>query len=130
MKPIKDKSKQYVLKDVGSPLFKKIMHGKDWIGRTCHHARGGYVGVIGTTLSFRALTEVEAFEGVVPLYVPPPKQKPTGTGTVVVRRRKGKVVAQYTTHANLPTVWEVPTEPIDVVQGLPQRKRNFDCEAR
>lgn len=59
---------RYTLRDDGYP-FKKIMHGKKWVGRVTTHADGGYVGIInlpsGSTESARAATEVLAFEVVV-----------------------------------------------------------------
>ena len=52
----------YYLRDHGLP-FKKIMHGKKWVGRVCRHGDGGYLGIIGKE-SVRAATEREAFEEI------------------------------------------------------------------
>lgn len=51
----------YRLKDDGFAGFKKILRGREWVGRVVRHAEGGYVGVIGTD-SARGATEREAFE--------------------------------------------------------------------
>ena len=46
--------------------FKKIMHGRKWVGRVCKHADGGFLGVIGKLTAHRP-TEREAFEEVCAL---------------------------------------------------------------
>lgn len=46
----------------GQP-FKKIMQGKNWIGRVLPHAQGGFLAIIGPT-TVRAATEREAFEEI------------------------------------------------------------------
>ena len=43
--------------------FKKIMHGKRWVGRVGTHVDGGYVGTIGKN-TVKANSEVAAFEEV------------------------------------------------------------------
>ncbi len=53
----------YRLVDHGYP-FKKIMRGREWVGRVCRHAEGGFLGIIGKD-SLRAPSEVEAFEEIV-----------------------------------------------------------------
>lgn len=52
----------YYLRDEGYP-FKKIYHGKKWVGRVCKHADGGYLGIIGK-MSIRADSETVAFEEI------------------------------------------------------------------
>lgn len=58
----------YRLKDEGYSAFKKIMRGRDWVGRVCKHAEGGYYARIDLRAKgggmFEALgpTEVGAFE--------------------------------------------------------------------
>lgn len=53
----------YRLVDHGYP-FKKIMHGKQWVGRVGRHLSGGYLGTIGS-LTVSGTTERDAFEQVV-----------------------------------------------------------------
>ena len=53
----------YRLVDHGYP-FKKIMHGKSWIGRVGRHLNGGYLGTIGN-LTVQGTSERDAFEQVV-----------------------------------------------------------------
>lgn len=56
----------FKLRDVGVPTMKKIMQGKNWVGRVVRHADGGFLGVIQSKKLFvRAPTEVAAFEEVV-----------------------------------------------------------------
>lgn len=52
----------YRLVDHGYP-YKKIMRGREWVGRVCQHAEGGFLGIIGKD-SIRATTEREAFEEI------------------------------------------------------------------
>ena len=53
----------YKLVDHGYP-YKKIMHGKRWIGRVCRHINGNWFGVIGS-LMVNGTSERDAFEQVV-----------------------------------------------------------------
>ncbi len=53
----------YKLVDHGYP-FKKIMHGKRWIGRVGKHLNGGYLGTIGN-LTVEGTSAIDAFEQVV-----------------------------------------------------------------
>lgn len=39
------------------------MRGREWIGRVCRHAEGGFLGIIGKE-SIRAPSELEAFEEI------------------------------------------------------------------
>lgn len=54
---------RYRLVDHGFTAYKKIMCGRDWVGRVCRHQGGGYLGIIGKT-TVRADTESEAFQEV------------------------------------------------------------------
>ena len=54
----------YRLRDDGYP-FKKIMHGKKWVGRVIHHADGSYRGYINKIELSTATTCVGAFESAV-----------------------------------------------------------------
>jgi len=59
----------FKLVDDGYPTFKKIMRGRDWVGRVCRHADGRYMGMIGKSMIVYADTEVGAFEQAVAQYL-------------------------------------------------------------
>jgi hypothetical protein len=57
----------YRLVDDGYPTFKKIMSGRNWIGKVMK-VEGGFVGVIGKYAVHKGLTEAEAYREVVAKY--------------------------------------------------------------
>ena len=121
-------SNNYKLKDDGGASFKKIMKGKRWVGRVCQHADGSYLGVIGNMM-LKAQTEVAAFEGITARflgYANASQMKARGR-TVRIERHESKA---RVVHA-VEEMMNGNFEPLDVILGLPKRKRfNPNNEAR
>lgn len=63
-------AQRFRLKNVGSPVFKKIMLGNETVGRVCRTATEGYYAFIGP-VHCRAMTEDAAFTGVCDKYGKP-----------------------------------------------------------
>lgn len=120
-------SNPYKLKEDGV-FFKKIMNGKRWVGRVCRHADGSYLGVIGNMM-IKAQTETAAFEGITARFLgyANASQMKARQQTARAERHKYKARAAYV-EAELPND---NFEPLDVIMGLPKRKRvNPNNEAR
>lgn len=72
--------------DHGYP-FKKIMHGKKWVGRVYQHADGTWRGAINKTELSKASTPVVAFEEAV--------AKHLGYDNANALKRRNSVVRQH-----------------------------------
>ena len=121
-------SKGYKLRDDGVIGFKKIMRGKEWIGRVTRHLDGSYLGVIGNAM-IKAATEKEAFDSIIARqlgFQNSNQMRAHGVTPSQYEFRKGKKSKGHKAKhwCKLGGI-QVPEQDVkvEVVTGLPQMKR-------
>ena len=122
-------SKGYKLRDDGVIGFKKIMRGKEWIGRVTRHLDGSYLGVIGNAM-IKAATEQEAFENIIARQLGFQNSNQMRAHGITPRqyefRKSNKVKGHKKKHwRNLGTIQQedILHEPVEVLTGLSRAKR-------